>query len=31
MEDEPDQIIEHLTRHGVLKIADGKVQYNLPA
>lgn len=30
MEDELDRIIEQLTTRGVLKIADGKVQYELP-
>ena len=30
MEDELDRIIEQLTARGVVKIADGKVQYELP-
>lgn len=30
MEDELDRLIEQLTRRGVIKIADGKVQYELP-
>ena len=29
-EDELDQLIEQLTRRGVIRIADGKVQYELP-
>ncbi len=30
MEDELDRLIEQLTKRGVIKIADGKVQYELP-
>ena len=30
MEEELDLLIEQLTRRGVIKIADGKVQYELP-
>jgi hypothetical protein len=30
MEDELDRVIEQLTARGVIKIADGKVQYELP-
>lgn len=30
MEDELDQLIEQLTKRGVIKITDGKVQYDLP-
>jgi hypothetical protein len=31
MEDELDRLIEQLTMRGVIKIADGKVHYELPA
>lgn len=31
MEEDLDRLLEHLTRRGVIKIADGKVQYELPA
>lgn len=30
MEDDLDRLIEQLTKRGVIKIADGKVQYELP-
>jgi len=29
-EDELDRLIEQLARRGVIKIADGKIQYDLP-
>ncbi len=31
MDEELDELIEQLTKRGAIKIADGKVHYELPA